>query len=703
MATRSAPAQASGTEVTAWLVINPDETVVIAIPRCEMGQGVRTGLAMILAEELDANWDNVRVRHAPVDPVYGSQGTGGSTSTRQEWTPMRRAGAAARAMLVAAAAEAWGVAADTCRCERGEVIHDPTGRRLTYGALAEAAAMQPVPDPARVPLKSVANFQIVGNATRRENSRAIATGQAEFGQDVRVPGMLYAVRARCPIFGGALGTYDEAAAMAVPGVRHVVRTGGFVAVVAENTWAALKGREALNVQWNAGPNADLDDTTIRARLRTACGNLPPASPDPSLAMVDVEYALPFLAHAPMEPMNCTVAPAAGGWEAWVPTQQPESARRAIARATGVSESAVTVHVTLMGGGFGRRLSVEYADEAAAIAKAVNKPVQLLWTRLDDMQRDNFRPASHHLMRGAVNGEGRIVQWIHRYGWSSNAGNLSGAARPPYQVSGLDIDGGSANIPIPTGAWRSVANTQLVCVNESFVDELAHAAGEDPYAFRRRHLPAGRLRDVLDLAAEKAGWTTPLPAGQGRGIGCFQGYGSYVAHVVEVAAGAEGSLRLLRVVTAVDPGLAINPLGIQAQMMGGAVDAMSTDLTAGITIQDGQVQETSYADYRWLRFDEVPRHDVYVHSVGDTPGGIGEAGYPGMTAAVLNAIFAASGRRYRELPVGVIPDRSGVEPAPSPTSTPIPGSPTPTVTPTSSPTDTPDKPRNAVYLPWSQRP
>lgn len=688
-----------------YVRVDSDNTVTVVIPRPDMGQGPRTSLAMHVAEELEADWSKVKYEQAPADPRFGNQTSGGSTSTRNFWTPMRQAGAAARLMLIAAAAKRWGVDPATCRARASEVWHEPTGRRFTYGELAAAAAREPVPD--NPPLKQPGQFTLIGRPTRRLDAPLMVRGEAIYGLDVRLPNLKVVAIARPVPFGGRAVSFDDAAARRVPGVRDVFRFGSGVAVVADHAWAALRGREELRVRWDPGPNAGIDDAEIRRRLRAAIGELPDLPSDVAVR-VEAEYELPYLAHATMEPMNCTARVSGSRCEIWTPTQAPGSVQSAVASALGIPAANVTVHVLFTGGGFGRRLQTDYATEAALLSRQIGAPVQVIWSRDDDMRHDYYRPASIHRLRGGLASDGRPVAWHERVAMATQGrGGLQLLERgveepslfqnrPPYAIPNTTVEATNVGLPLPTGPWRSVENTQYVFANESFIDELAAAAGLDPYRFRRGLIRDPRLRAVLDLAAEKAGWDRPPPDGVGRGIACTNCFGSWVADVAEVTVSPQGLVRVLRVVCAVDCGICVNPLGVEAQMEGAIADGVATCLKAKISVRDGGVVESSFADYRWLRFDEMPEVEVHIVPSTQNPGGIGEPGFPAVSPAITNAIFALTGRRIRRLPVDPA-ELAGWRPADTPT-------PTATPVPTAKPTTpaTPGVPEHPVYLPWASR-
>jgi isoquinoline 1-oxidoreductase beta subunit len=598
-----------------YLRVDGTGAVTITVPRPEMGQGVRTALAMIIAEELDADWSTVRVEQAPADRSFGNQVVGGSRSILESYVPLRQAGATARSMLILAAADRWGVEVESCRTERGWVIHEPSGRELSYADLAEAAAALPLP--ARVPTKELQDFTIIGRPLGRLDNPDIVTGRAIYGTDVVLPEMLYATIARPPIFGATADSYDDTAALAVTGVRHVVPISSGIAVVADGTWAAIQGRQALEITWDEGPRVGLNSGEIRQRLTD---RLPSTSGEEDPNTLEAIYEIPFLAHATLEPMNCTAHIRADSGLVWAPTQDPNAARTQARRVSRLSEEAVQVHVPLIGGGFGRRLQVDYVAEAVEISQAVGAPVKVQWTREDDIQHDFYHPFSlHHA--------------------STDLDDLR-LPRVRSQESG----------DIPTGAWRSVYNFTNAFVQESFIDEMAAALGRDPYELRLDLEPRS-LHAVLEVAASRAGWGDPLPAGWGRGIACWSTFNvTPVAHVVELSVAESGAVRVHRVVCAVDPGTVINPNMVMEQMEGGIVFGLTAALKADITVANGRVQQSNFHDYALLRMDEMPEIEVYILPSDAQPSGVGEMGVPPTAPAVANAIFAATGKRLRKLPI-----------------------------------------------------
>jgi len=644
----------------AWVHIGTDGLVHVIVDETEMGQGTSTALPMILAEELDADWTKIRILPPPENPAgwVRTISTGGSTSIRYGWDPFRKAGAAAREMLRSAAAQAWGVDASECRAERGAIVH-AGGRRAEYGSLVERAARLPVPeDP---PLKSRSDFTLVGTPVHRLDQRDKVVGETVFGTDVDLPGMLVATVALPPAFGAQVRGYDDARARRVPGVVDVVQIPDGVAVLARNTWAALKGRDALSVDWAPSPLAGMSSVSLFQRcadLAERDGNVARRAGDARSALsgaartLEAVYRLPFLDHATMEPMNCTARVAGGKVEVWAPTQVATAAQQEAARVAGVKPQDVTLHVTMVGGGFGRRLQTDYVTFAVEIAKRVDAPVQLFWTREDTTRHGFYRPLTYHHLRGGLDGAGSPVAWHHRIVGPPTTGlTVAGAENPPYALPNFLLDYHLDDWGVPVGAWRSVGNTHNGFVIESFIDELAAAAGVDPYEYRRQLMDAApRLRGALDLAAARAGWGEALGPGRGRGIAAVSSFGSHVAEVADVTVAPDGTVRIDRVVCAVDCGQVINPDIMAANMEGAVTLAAGYTLKHGITLEDGGVREGNFTDYPILRIDEMPAVEVYAVDSPEPPGGIGEPGVPPLAPAVTNAIFAATGTRIRTLPV-----------------------------------------------------
>ena len=682
----------------AWVHIGKDNRVTLILGKSEMGQGVYTALPMILAEELSLDWRKVKVEQAPTNPAIYDHGTGGSGSVAGSWLPLRRAGSAAREMLITAAAQRWNVVRDTCKAQNGGVLHGARKDFLTYGELVEDASKLPIPDFNTVPLKNSDDFAIVGKDTPRLDARAKSSGAAKFGIDSRVPGMLYAVIARCPVFGGKVAKFDATKAKAVPDVREVVQiesvgpgafTAGGVAVLADNSWAATRGRAALEITWDEGPNANESSDSLRhdcVENASKPGKVVRNDGDADAALassskkIEAVYEFPFAPHATMEPMNCTVHIRPDGAEAWVPTQGPQWAQGVIAGVSKLPPEKVVVHTTLMGGGFGRRYQADFVMEAAQVAKAVGKPVMVLWTREDDMQHDFYRPASYHRMWGALDAQGDLAAWKHFQSstsiaamWRQNGteqaenGEFGTAAFIPYKSANYRVEYTLAKSGVPRAWWRSVEHSTSGFVVESFVDELAAAAGVDPLEFRLRlmgddrkiedftnpkegkPLDTARLKGVLKLAAEKAGWSKPLPKGLGRGIAGYFSFDSYTAVVAEANI-MDGKVRVHRLVYAVDCGRPVNPDGVRAQVESAAIYGLSAALHDAITIKGGRVEQSNFGDYEMPRMAETPKTEVHVIMSKEEPTGIGEPGLPVVAPAVCNAIFAATGKRIRRLPV-----------------------------------------------------
>jgi isoquinoline 1-oxidoreductase subunit beta len=654
--------------------------VTFVMPFIEMGEGTYTSIPMLIAEELEVDVDTVAIEHSPpddkiyVNPLIGIQMTGGSTAIRASYVPLRLAGATARVMLVTAAAQRWNVDPSTCHAEKSVVLHGPTGRKLGYGKLVDAAAKLPVPD--KVALKEPADFKLIGTPHRRLDTAGKVNGSAKFGIDSRPPGMKFAVVAASPTFGGKLVSVDEAKAKAVRGVTQVVRLDDAVAIVAMHTWAAKQGLAAAAPQWDAGPNAQLSTADIVAQLATASekpGAVARNDGDVAAAIaqaaqrIDAVYQQPFLAHATMEPMNCTVQMTKDGCDIWVGTQIPGRTQAAVMKVTGLKREQVRIHNHLLGGGFGRRLEYDGTIRAVQIAQQVEGPVQVIWTREEDIQQDMYRPYYYDRLSAGVDAQGQVAGWSHRIAGSSiiaryfpaylkdgiDSDAVESSANQPYGFSDIHVDWVAHEPPgIQTAFWRGVGVTRGTFAVESFIDELAANAKQDPLAYRVALLDKNpRAKAVLQLAAEKSGWGKPLPAGQGRGIALCTGFGTFIAQVVQVTVDKEGAVNPTHVWCVVDCGIQVNPDTIRAQMQSGIVFGLSAALYGEITIKDGRVEQTNFGDYRVLRINEVPQIEVYLVKSSEAPGGIGEPGTSCVMPALTNAIYAATGKRIRKLPVG----------------------------------------------------
>ena len=663
----------------AYLRITPDNKITIVVARSEMGQGVRTALPMILAEELEADWKHIEIEQAGASTLYGDQTTGGSASVRTTWDPMRKAGAAAREMLISAAALSWGVPRSSCAAQNGNVVHAASKRQLSYGDLAAKAATLPVPTDA--PLKQSKDYKIVGQRLARVDTPSKVKGDAVFGIDFRMPGMKYAVLSRCPTIGGKAVSFDDKESKKVSGVSFVGKVSdSSVVVVADSVWGAMEGRRLLNVNWDDGPNKDLNTAAVMELLKRAAakkGGTLYLAGDVSKAVgrkLTAEYQLPFMAHAPMEPGNCTANFRGTTCELWAPTQVPQDCRDSVAQALGLDPDQVKVNVTLMGGGFGRRLEHDYAVEAALVSKAAQVPVKVLWTREDDMRSSTYRPPSLHQLSAVVDGAGWPLAFTHRIvapSISAQKGqpgpngidpDLPDEAAFVYGVPNVSLEYVAAETVVPLGWMRSVYALQAAFASESFIDELAAAAGKDPLEYRLHMLAkdqdipfftttwhTARMRGVLQLAADKAGWTKPLPAGRFRGIACFACFSSYVAEVVEISLEKEVP-RVHRVVAAVDCGQVVNPSILEQQIPGGVIYALSNALRAQITIEKGRVVQGNFDDYAPVRMDEAPVVEVYAVPSTESPTGIGEPSVPPLAPALCNAIYAATKKRIRALPI-----------------------------------------------------
>jgi isoquinoline 1-oxidoreductase subunit beta len=655
---------ATDSKLNAWIHVGSDDRVTLFIHKAEMGQGTVTSLSMLLAEELECDWKKIRTEFPGIDRAFGNQGVVGSQSIRSSWQSLRQAGASAREMLIQAAAQKWSVDGSQLRAENSAVIDSASGRKATFGELADAAAQ--LPPPTGVPLKDPSQFKIIGKAQKRLDTSAKVTGKATFGIDVRVPGMQHAVVTRCPVFGGKVASYE---APQTPGLLHVLQISSGVAVVADNTWNAIQARNALKVQWDEGPHANVSSAGIRKEweaLSQQPGAVGRQDGDAAAALsgaakkIEAVYEAPYLAHAPMEPLNSVADVRADSCEVWASTQGQSTAHQEAVRITGLRPDQVKIHTEYMGGGFGRRARSDYIADSVEISKALGVPVQVTWTREDDTQQDAYRPASYTRFFGGLDAGGAPVAFHSRVVCPPFGGVRNGIARTgiegivdtPYEIPNFLVDYHAADPGIPVSYWRSVGYSQNTFFAESFIDELAVAAGIDPFQFRRKLLAkpaASRPLGVLELVAEKSGWGKPLPKGWGRGIALVNNIGSFTAQVAEVS--VDGSkLRVRRVICAVDCGQVVNPAGVEQQIQSGIVYGLSAALKGEITIDRGRVQQTNFHQYDVLRIDEMPVVEVHLVTSHATPGGIGEASVPPVAAAVGNAIFAATGKRLRRLPM-----------------------------------------------------
>ncbi len=674
-------AQAASAEVfspNAYLRITPDNKITVTVARSEMGQGVRTSLPMILAEELEVELKQITIEQAGASTLFGDQTTGGSASVRTSWEPMRKAGAQAREMLLSAAAEKWSVPLEDCKAENGQIVHSFTGRKASYGELATAASKFAVPK--NPPLKT-RGYKIIGQSVPRLDTPSKVNGTAVYGIDFRVPGMKYAVLARCEACGGKVADFDATEAKQVPGVSFVGKiSDSAVAVVANSTWNAMKGRRALKITWDDGPNKNLDSAAIFDSLQRAdeskavkfftAGDVSKAAGK----KIEAVYQLPFMAHAPMEPGNCTAHFRGSECEIWAPTQVPQDCRDSVAKVLGLKPEQVKVNITLLGGGFGRRLEHDYAVEAALVSKAVNAPVKVTWTREDDMRCSTYRPVSLHKLSATLGGDGWPTAFTHRFiGPSANGqkgaqpvngvdSDFPDEASFLYPLPNVSLESVTTETPIPLGWMRSVYALQMAFASESFIDELAAAAGRDPLEYRL-HLLAkdaeikffdtswntARLRNVLKLAATKAGWSKPLPPRRFRGVACFGCFSTYAADVVEISM-ENDQPRVHRVVSVVDCGLVVNPNILDQQIQSAVIYGLANALRAQITIKNGRVVQGNFDEYQPIRMNEAPKVEAYFVPSTEPPTGIGEPPLPPLAPALCNAIYAATKKRIRALPI-----------------------------------------------------
>ncbi len=670
-------AEAAGLfEPNVWVKIGADDSVTIVLSQLEMGQGVMTSMPMLLAEELDADWARIKTEWAPADPRFGNpnfggvQLTAGSNSVRGMWKILRESGATARAMLVAAAAQTWSVPANSLTTEKGEVVHKATNRRVKYGALADKAAALPVPK--GVTLKAPKDFKIIGQSLPRLDIPEKVNGKAEFGLDVQRPGMLIARIVKCPVFGGKVASFNADKAKAVPGVRNVVAIGSGVAVVADNYWAASKGAQVLEVTWDEGKLATLNSADITkqyAQLAAQPGKIARNEGDTDAAIKGAAksfervYEAPFLAHATMEPMNCTADVRPDRCEVWVPTQGQTASHQAAIAASGLPADKVKIYTTYLGGGFGRRGEADFVTDAVESAKAAGKPVKVVWTREDDMRHDYYRPVTYARMWAATDAAGKPVAFkmrmvqqslMKRLGSLPPNGvdfiSLEGAATLPYDIPNIRVEYTETDPGIPYGFWRSVGASVTGFVVEGFIDELAAAAGEDAFEFRRARLSRHpRHKAVLELVAEKSGWGKPLAQGHARGIALLECFGTIVGQVAEVSV-TNGAVKVHKVWCAVDTGWVISPDTIKAQMEGGTIYGLTAALKGEITIQSGRVVQRHFNDYQMIRHNEAPEIETHIVASAEAPGGIGEPSTAVAAGALVNAIAAATGKRIYKLPI-----------------------------------------------------
>ncbi len=690
-ATGAREPQETPSTLTAFVRIAPDNVATIVAKNPEIGQGVKTMLPMLIAEELDVDWSQVRIEQADLDPaLYGNQHAGGSTATPQNWDPLRRVGAAARQMLLAAAAKHWNVATTECETASGHVLHKATGQRLTYGEVAADAATLPVPDLNSVTLKNPKDYKIVGTSIPGVDSPLVVKGVSLFGIDTEVPGMLYAVFQKCPVFGGKVVSANLAAVKSVPGVRDafVVEGGNNlnglmpgVAVVADSWWRAEKARRKLEVKWDEGPTsrqsshgfarqaADLGAQTPEHYLRND-GDVASALRS-AAQVVEANYSYPFLAHAALEPMNCTARVQNGKAEIWAPTQNPEPGRKLIATTLGLAEEDITVHITRSGGGFGRRLATDYMAEAAWIARAAGVPIKLVWNRADDIQHDFYRPGGFHFLKAGLDADGKVVAWQQHFvsfgrgGSFAPSADLSPDTFPAHRINDLSFGASLIPLGIPTGPLRAPGDNALAFVFQSFIDELAHAAGKDPLQFQidllgnDELLPGkgagfntARVRGVLDKVREVCGWgRRELPGRTGQGVAVYYSHLGYFAEVVEAAVAIDGTVKINKVWAVGDIGShIINPTAAVNMTQGAILDGFAEALHQQVTIEGGRVTQANFDTFPLLRMAEVPPIEVHFLKTDNPPTGLGEPPLPAAIPALCNAIFAATGKRIRRLPI-----------------------------------------------------
>ena len=673
--------QASEEELGLWVRISTDDKITLILPSAEMGQQAHTGQAMLLAEELEADWESIQVTTALAHPEYVNPGqfnmqiTGGSTSISAFWEKLRQVGAGTREMLTAASAQQWGVPVEECKAENGQISHTPSGRSLSYGQLASAAAkLSPPDDPV---LKSPQQFRLIGKSIPKLHTPARINGTAQYGIDVRRPGMLFATVSQSPVFGGKVKSYDETAAKAVRGVEAVVPIPNGVAVVADSTWHAKQGLEALKPQFEGGESVGLDSTKVTARLRAALDEMGKVEVTAE-KVLDVEYEMPYLHHAAMEPLNCTAHVTADSCEVWVPTQSQYDCMESAKDVTGFSEEQIRIHTVMMGGSFGRKQTRDYVEQALIVSKSLQKPVQVVWSREEDTQHGTYRPTSMSRYQVGLGGDGMPIQWESQIaqpnfaaqffpllGWldfdpMAVAGGVHDYGLFPdhfYKVEGVGTDHTGVELGVPVGAWRSPPNSLNVFYTESVMDELAHLVGQDPLAYRLKFLTESpRHKAVLEQVARQAGWDTPLPEGRGRGIAINDWFPieeakTVVAQVAEISINNRGKLKIERVDCVIDCGIAVNPDSVRAQMEGSIIMGMSAALMEQVTLDDGRVAQSNFDDYRIAKLRDAPEINVSIVKSDSAPTGTGEPGTSPIVPAITNAVFAATGKRLRRLPIG----------------------------------------------------
>jgi len=660
----------------AWITVRPDNIVTIAVDESEMGQGVWTALPMIIAEEMELDWSKIQVIQAPVDKDrFGNQGTGGSASVRSSWEKLRKAGAVAKEMLLEAAARKWSVPKQDCYGENGLVLNRVNGKKLSYGDLSITASGLKIPD--NVILKDPQDFRIIGRNIPRTDTPLKVNGTAEYAMDVDLPNMVHAFIIRCPIFGGKLQKVNDAKAKRVPGVLDIFEVENGIAVVGASTWAALQGRKTLDITWNKGPNKDLDNESIAKYFKKKSEKKGAVGRNDGNArkalkktenIIEAVYKVPFQAHATMEPMNCVVDVQDHRCRVWAPTQFPHSAKKQAAEITGLPMDKVEIYVTFLGGGFGRRAFNDFINDGLEVSMHMGRPVKLIWMREDDMRHDYYRPASRHILKGGLSETGETIAWTHKVVAPSilfgqmfkypvpfkdklDVIALAGAKELAYSIPNIRVEYKSANTDVPVGWWRSVYDSQNAYANECFVDELAFGADQDPVEYRLKMLEnSPRSAGVLKMASRKAGWGRRLSEDIFQGVSCHGSFGSYIAQIAEVSVQKDGSIKVHRVVCAVDCGQVVNPSIVEAQMESSIVYGLSATLNGEITIEKGGVAQSNFHEFEVLRMDKMPQVEVHIVNSKEQPGGVGEPGLPPIAPAVANAVFAATGKRIRKLPI-----------------------------------------------------